>query len=107
MSVKLMAQVWELNLESTEKLVLLALADFANDEGRCYPSLGRVAFKCGRSARQAWRIFSLLREKGLIVPVEQGGGRKATVYMVHPENGHRLPQYAPKSQVSEPALRTN
>lgn len=107
MSVKLMAQVWELELESTEKLVLLAMADFANDEGRCYPSLSRVAQKCGRSSRQAWRIFSALREKMLIVPVEQGGGRHATVYIVHPENGRKLPQFHPQKGEPDVSLRLN
>jgi hypothetical protein len=33
MSVRLMAAVWRLDLPATDKLVLLALADAANDEG--------------------------------------------------------------------------
>jgi hypothetical protein len=44
MSIKIMAAVWELNLPQNQKLVLLALADHADDRGTCYPSVARIAF---------------------------------------------------------------
>lgn len=41
-----MSVVWETQCEShTEKLVLLAIADNANDQGYCYPSLATLAKK--------------------------------------------------------------
>ncbi len=45
MSVKLMAKAWEAEIGGTELLVLLSLADFANDEGECFPSLDTIAKK--------------------------------------------------------------
>jgi hypothetical protein len=48
MSVKCTVLIWELESISAEKkLVLLALADNANDTGECWPGLERVRKKCG------------------------------------------------------------
>ncbi|GAB3528585.1 helix-turn-helix domain-containing protein [Photobacterium alginatilyticum] len=50
MSVKVMSAVWDAdNLKGNTKLIMLCLADFANDEGYCWPSLDRIAKKCGIS----------------------------------------------------------
>jgi hypothetical protein len=38
-----------------EKLVLLALADCANDEGRCWPSASTLARKTGEGERTVRR----------------------------------------------------
>ena len=39
MSVKIMSQVWELDIDHSEMIVLLAMADHADDDGQnCYPS---------------------------------------------------------------------
>ena len=38
MSIKIMSKVWSLEyLDIKEKMVLLALADAANDDGICWP----------------------------------------------------------------------
>jgi hypothetical protein len=34
-----MAEVWVLAISAAEKMVLLALADAANDDGICWPSI--------------------------------------------------------------------
>lgn len=49
MSVRLMSLVFDsLDLSSTDKLIMLALADHANDEGKSiYPSQKRIALKTG------------------------------------------------------------
>ncbi|AGN30403.1 hypothetical protein SXAG_00122 [Synechococcus phage S-CBS4] len=52
MSIKQMTKVWELrDLTPTHKLILLGLADWANDEGLCWPSVDRLAQKTGLSRR--------------------------------------------------------
>ncbi|PHQ71452.1 MAG: hypothetical protein COB97_01995 [Paracoccus sp.] len=44
MSVRIMSAVFESReLGSTARLILLALADHADDEGRCYPSIARLS----------------------------------------------------------------
>ena len=67
MSVRIMSQVWEIpTVKGTEKLVLLALADNANDEGIAWPSIGTIARKCGVSRRYAIEILNNLETLGLI-----------------------------------------
>lgn len=92
MSVKVMAAVWELDLAQTEKLVLLALADHADDVGRCWPSLVRVAWKSGLGHRQTQRVVRKLVEKKLLVAVAgKSGGRGSTIiYEVHAQKGVKL-----------------
>jgi hypothetical protein len=66
MSVSVMAAVWTLDLPPREKLVLLALADCANDEGRCWPSASTLARKTGEGERTVRRaVQSLIRKKVL------------------------------------------
>ena len=46
MSIRLMTLVWDMEqLNPTDTLVLLALADNASDEGNCFPSIGTIAKK--------------------------------------------------------------
>ena len=52
MSVRLMTEVWAVSLPDSEKLVLLALADCANDEGLCWPSMATLARKCSNSEKE-------------------------------------------------------
>lgn len=83
MSIKVMAQVWEHDeLGGLKKLILLALADWASDDGsRVYPSVAAIGRKCGFGERQARRYVSELRSDGYIELVKNGsnkGGRGVT-----------------------------
>ncbi|MGF1878802.1 helix-turn-helix domain-containing protein [Photobacterium frigidiphilum] len=50
MSVRIMSMVWDYPVfRGNTKLIMLCLADFSNDEGYCWPSLERIANKCGIS----------------------------------------------------------
>lgn len=74
-----MSRVWELDLPSTAKVVLLCLADHANDEGaHVYPSVGLTAAKCSLSERAVQNALRDLREDGILVEVRKGGGRGRT-----------------------------
>lgn len=78
MSIKLMAQVWELDdpdLEGSKLLVLLALADYANDEDTCWPAMPRLAQRARVSERQAQRIVQWLEERGHIECLARGNGK--------------------------------
>jgi biotin operon repressor len=86
-----MAAIWELELPRNEKLVALCFADFANDQGECFPSLDRVAWKTGYSRRQAYSLVQALRARGILVPQDARRGRSRTViYRVCPEKGAKI-----------------
>ena len=75
--------VWENSNESgTNLLMLLAIADHANDDGVCWPSIARLAQRARVSDRQAKYIVKHLEESGSI-EVQRGVGRNHTsVYVV-------------------------
>lgn len=78
-----MSLVWEHSQQSgSSLLVLLALADFADDDGYCYPSVARLAKKARLSERATQYALRDLEEAGEL-SVERGGGRrKANRYKV-------------------------
>ena len=81
MSIKVMTMVFDAQLKSNQKLVMLALADHANDMGgRVFPSIERVAHKVCLSKRQVQRIMNDLRKEGLI-------------HMTHKASRHRPREY--------------
>lgn len=74
MSVRTMAAVWESSQHSgTNLLMLLAIADFADDDGRAFPSVGKLATKCRMSKRNAQDRLRELAESGeLTIKKNQG-----------------------------------
>lgn len=83
-----MSIVWELDLPPGEKLVLLALADQANDAGtHCFPSVGTIAKRSGQNERTVRRALRSLETKGHLTSHERRG--TSTDYAVHP--GHHAP----------------
>tara|TARA_R110002020_G_scaffold296603_2_gene512166 strand:- start:203 stop:685 length:483 start_codon:yes stop_codon:yes gene_type:complete len=71
--------IWALRgLSATEKLVLLALAQFADKQGtNARPAQSTVAEMCGITDRTVRRCLTVLVTKGHITPY--GKGRKGTV----------------------------
>lgn len=65
MSVKLMAKIWDDGPEGQgERFVLLALADYANNAGECWPALASVARKCCLTDRGVEKILRRLNNGG-------------------------------------------
>lgn len=96
MSIKVMSAVWELDLPGDEKLILLAFADHADDEGLCYPSIGRIAAKCCVSRSTIQRKIKSLVDRGVLA-VSRGIGRTHTSrYTVRPQKGVKLRPFIPK-----------
>ena len=80
-----MAQAWELSLSPTMKLVLLALCDWANDVGVCFPSVATIAHKSSISRRHCQRILAVLIADGLVEIVgNASGGIASRRYRVNP-----------------------
>ncbi len=74
MSIRLMSEVWLTKLPTTEKMVLLVIADHANDEGTAsYPSQETIARKVSIGIRQVRRHVNELVTKGYI-RVQKGAG---------------------------------
>lgn len=84
MSIRLMSVVWELDLPDSEKLALLALADSANDDGLCWPSMATLARKCSKSDRTVQKAIQSLIEKGHLSRDERPG--KGVLYRIHPRS---------------------
>jgi hypothetical protein len=73
-----MNRVWEASRQSVGALlVLLAIADFADDDGIAYPSIGTLARKARLSPRQVQRVIADLVAASELI-VQPGGGRQGS-----------------------------
>ena len=69
-----MARVWaDSSLSGSELLMLLAIADFADDDGNAYPAVPTLAAKCRTTPRHANRLLCALRDSGeLEIRINEG-----------------------------------
>lgn len=88
MSVAEMGAVWASGLPQNLKSVATALADYADDDGWCWPSIDRLAQKTGYSRRQTQRILHELEAIGYVVVHEPATARRSPTYRLVRE---RLP----------------
>lgn len=118
-----MSWVWESGpSDGTDTLVLLALADFADDAGRCYPSMRTIAQKARMTERGAQKVIRRLEADGWVA-ISTGNGRhgcnqyrigpkkdehgsgfnaEKTPNTVHPEHGSpRTGEQKPRTRVQE------
>lgn len=105
MSVRVMTVAWSIDLPDSQKIVLLALADCANDEGHCWPSMASLAKKCSKSERTVQGAMNALEEAGHITRAQRPG--RGCEYWVHPRSDcapQGLPpaEAAPRSERHEP-----
>lgn len=66
MSVKAITWAFSQALPSTTKLVLVALADYADGQGKCWPGQASIASKCGLTDRAVRTHLEELKKAGLI-----------------------------------------
>lgn len=80
MSIKVSAWVWKHSTQrGTLKLLTLALADFANDDGICWPSARTLASCLGETERHTRQLLKQLLACGDIIASEnRNGGRGHT-----------------------------
>lgn len=70
MSIKLLDKIFGLRFPPPEKLVMLALGNYANDNGgSCFPSVARIAEVTGLSRRGVQKILRRLQQDGYLRPV--------------------------------------
>ena len=97
MSVHVMSQVWRHGpKDGNDLLVLLAIADFADDEGYCWPSMASIAKKARMTERGARKIARRLEEAGHLscdVGGGRGGSNRYRVHVINPEHetGNTVP----------------
>ena len=89
MSVAATRYVWEQSkAENSDRLVLLALADYADEEGNCFGSWGKLEEKTRLSRATIARAVGRLQESGELIMVEKGhrriagNGSEATVWRI-------------------------
>ena len=66
MSVDATSLVWKMDISAGHKLTLLALADYADQEMSCFPSVATLAQKTSQSERTIQRHIADFEEQGLI-----------------------------------------
>lgn len=83
MSVRVAQRVWDYSRsQGNARLVMLALADYANERAEAWPSMSALAAKTHLSERTVQRLVASLADLGE-VEVTPGGGR-------HRPNRYRL-----------------
>lgn len=107
MSIRIMSGVWATKCSSsTEKLVFIALADNANDQGYCFPSIATIAKKCDLTTRGVQIAIKRLMQKGFLM-VNIRGGRQANEYQLPtPAPDAPLNTVHPTPERGSPQLRT-
>lgn len=80
-----MTRAWSTQCENhTAKLVLLKLADNANDQGVCWPSLATIADECDLSRQGVIEQIEKLETHGFLSVERSLGGRVSNHYQVFP-----------------------
>ncbi len=75
MSIFLMSRVFSTSLQPSKKIVLLALADFASDDGKnIFPSVATIALKASLSRRSVQTILAGFVNSGILRVVKNPFG---------------------------------
>lgn len=82
MSIRLMTLAWDIHMPLATKFVFISLADQANDQNVCWPSLDYIAHRCGMHRRTVQRAILDLEEAGFIVARKREG--RSTWYEFRP-----------------------
>lgn len=93
MSIRAMNWAWLQSLTPTVKLLLMAMADIADDIGVCWPSIALLARKCCVSERTIQRLLAVLQSKKLIEMEPRyraDGSRTSNLYRLQIFTGDKL-----------------
>lgn len=96
MSVRVMSRVWDHSEQKGSRLLaLLALADWADDDGYCWPKIAQLAIKCRLDERTAKRCLADLVADGEVERAGGGGrGNPSTYRVVVGVKGDNLSPFA-------------
>lgn len=93
MSLKLMNLVWEQDMPLGPKMLLLCLADHANDEGEGYPGTDTICARCSFSPASLYRHLASLEDEEFLARHQMGD---RTLYVLNVERIRQLPLSAHK-----------
>ena len=84
MSVRLVANTLDFvhGIPHGAKLVLICMADYADDKGRCWPSFQKLSERCDMSRRHVIRVVADLEGMGFVRRVEERP-YKPTIYALN------------------------
>lgn len=83
MSIKIMSEVWDhCDLVGSKLLLLLAVADHANEERLCWPSYERLAQRCRLSKRHTMRLMQVLCDEGYLKATVRPGRTHTNLYEI-------------------------
>jgi len=89
-SFKYLNWAWELPCKTnSEKLVALALADHADDNGFCFPSHRRLTHRCGLAFQSITDALKSLEDRGLVVACRKFGAKNQ--YVICADVGETAP----------------
>ncbi|UCV15520.1 helix-turn-helix domain-containing protein [Quatrionicoccus australiensis] len=84
MSVRTMARVWESSQHAgSDLLMLLAIADFSDDDGNAYPAVATLAAKCRMKERNCRYILRTLEGSGELSIKSNAGPHGSNLYRVN------------------------
>jgi hypothetical protein len=82
-SIRIMSAIWEeADVSGAKLLVLLALADYANDNGICWPGVEALAKKARVSERYVRELLGGLESNGYIIRELNTGPYGVNTYKV-------------------------
>lgn len=88
MSLKMSNLVWDLGLKANQMLVMLAIADAADDDGACFWGQVKLARKANVSESTFRRILVAMKQRDLLHtehrPTPWGRGRRVDAIILHP-----------------------
>ena len=103
MSIQLMTWVWNHSpMSGTGLLIHLCLADFANDDGYCWPSQQTVATKARCTDRYVRQIVAELESKGMLRIERSKNGIDSNRYWVETPNSEPRNTVPPPSEFLTP-----
>lgn len=101
MSTMIMSACWPLQgMSATQKTVLISLADNANDEGVCWPSVPKIAMRTCLSERAVQGSIRWLCSTGILSTAERRG--RSTLYTLTPAAYAPLQQARPANDAPHP-----
>lgn len=104
MSIRIMSLVWETGPQKqAERFVLLALADYANDAGECWPAVQSICRKVCMTDRGVQKVIRRLEADGWL-EINTGNGRHGcNQYTIkNPERGSPRTTFPPNKSAETP-----